>query len=288
MCSENKTNSWITMSKRPDVAFGLYLFCTAWNMIWDLKKGGGGYRLWHTVMAAVTVWDRSIIKTKYTVSCSVRNRTQCFDGHSSAAHGCCVMFFSTLKHVSEIFFGYFPCIFHPFFKTERAKESLKTRWGVTLTKGVSSNKKNRTLMDVPMHTQHTHSFDWTISCHLVFPELTAAPGEFWGARGGKKTRAAYFACHFPSNVFTASVLRCLGSLRSTMITHGRWVLHPICQNNRKDDCDTGGCQFEKNIWKCSGGTEQQDELCFLFINIWPSAVNQNMKPHPEKKRRGVL
>lgn len=39
-------------------------------------------------------------------------------------------------------------------------------------------------MDVPMHTRHTHSSDRTVSCHLIFPELMAAPGEFRGAKGG--------------------------------------------------------------------------------------------------------
>lgn len=184
------------------------------------------------------------------------------------------------------FFGYLPHIFYPFLKTETANKRQGGEWH--LPKGWARIKKNQKTepMDVPTHTRHTHPSDWTISCRLVFPELMAAPGEFWGKRGAKKKpRAAYFACHFPSDVFTASVLRCLGSPRSTMITRGRWVLHPICQNNRKDDCDTGGCHFEKNIWKCWGGTEQQDELCFLFINIWPSAVTKIWSPIQKKKKK---
>lgn len=36
-----------------------------------------------------------------------------------------------------------PVYFHPFLKTETAKESLKTRWGVTLTKARIKKKTER-------------------------------------------------------------------------------------------------------------------------------------------------
>lgn len=55
----------------------------------------------------------------------------------------------------------------------------------------TNQTKTRTLMDVPMHARHTHSSDRTVSCHLIFPELMAAPGEFWGAKGGGTPRCLF-------------------------------------------------------------------------------------------------